>query len=109
MTVEIRCLSLKPGTRDEFHRRYVEKSLPLLRKWKMDVVAFGPSLHDRDTFYVIRAFASLEERRLIEDAFYDSPDWREGPRDEILSFIERWADVVLEMDPAAVDSLRQRR
>jgi NIPSNAP protein len=105
--VEIRCLSLKPGTRAEFHRIYVERALAPLRRWKFDVVAFGPSLHDEDTYHVIRAFDSLEQRQAMEDAYYDSAEWREGPREAILALIDRYADVVIEMDPAAVDSLRK--
>ena len=104
--VEIRCLSLKPGTRAEFHRLYVERALAPLRRWKFDVVAYGPSLHDDDTYHVIRAFASLEERQSMEDAYYGSADWREGPREAMLALIDRYADVVIEMDAAAVDALR---
>lgn len=107
--VEIRCLSLKPGTRGEFHRRFEERALPLLRQWQIDVVAFGPSLHDDDTYHVIRAFDSLEQRQAIEDAYYGSADWREGPRGEMLALIERYVDVVIDMDAAAVDALRKNR
>jgi hypothetical protein len=42
--VEIRSLDLKPGTRDEFHRLYIEEALPLLKRWNFDVVAHAPSL-----------------------------------------------------------------
>lgn len=106
--VEIRCLCLKPGTRAQFHRLYVERALVLLKRWKFDVVAFGPSLHDEDTYHVIRAFDSVGERQAMEDAYYDSADWRHGPREAILALIDRYADVVIEMDQAAVDSLRKR-
>ncbi|MCI0405390.1 MAG: NIPSNAP family protein, partial [candidate division Zixibacteria bacterium] len=93
--VEIRSLNIKPGARAEFHRLYVEKSIPLLKKWKMDIVAFGPSLHDENTFYVIRAFESLEHRQESEDAYYGSADWRQGPREEMLALIENYIDIVL--------------
>lgn len=52
--IEIRTLNLKPGTRDEFHRLYIEEALPLLKRWNFDVAAHGPSLHDENTYYVIR-------------------------------------------------------
>ena len=105
--IEIRSLSIKPGSRSEFHRRYLEKTLPLLLKWKMDVVAFGPSLHDENTFYVIRAFDSLEHRQKSEDDYYGSADWREGPREEMVSLIESYIDIVLEMEEATVNALRK--
>ena len=105
--VEIRSLNLKTGTRGEFHRRYLEKALPLLKKWKMDVVAFGPSLHDENSYYVIRAFESLEDRQTREDTYYGSTDWRLGPRKEMLALIENYFDVVIEMEEQAVNALRR--
>ena len=48
--VEFRAYSLKPGTRDEFHRLVVEESMPLLDRHAMDVVAFGSSQHDEDSY-----------------------------------------------------------
>jgi hypothetical protein len=105
--VEIRSLSIKPGTRGEFHRRYLEKALPLLEKWKMDVVAFGPSIHDENSYYVIRAFESLEDRQTSEDAYYGSTDWRQGPREEMVALIENYVDVVIEMEEETVNALRK--
>ena len=60
--VEIRALDLKTGARASFHRLYVEQALPLLRRWKMDVVAYGPSPHDENSYYVIRRFDNLAQR-----------------------------------------------
>ena len=48
--VEIRSLNLKPGTREEFHRLYIDKALPLLKCWNFDVVTHGPSLHDENMY-----------------------------------------------------------
>ena len=41
--------NLKPGRRDAFHDLVVRDAIPLLRRWKMDVVAHGPSRHDADS------------------------------------------------------------
>src|SRR5256885_14171506 len=68
--IEILTLDIKPGGRDEFHQVYVNQSLPLLKKWNFRVLAYGPSLHDDKSYYVIRAFRSLEDRQKSEDAFY---------------------------------------
>src|SRR5206468_12847282 len=43
--IEILTLDIKPGMRDEFHTRYMTKSVPLLKKWNFNLVAYGPSLH----------------------------------------------------------------
>src|SRR5262249_25506920 len=105
MFTEIRSLNIKPGSRAEFHRLYLDKALPLLKRWKMDVVAFGPSPDDENSYYVIRAFESLEHRQVSEDAYYGSSDWREGPREEMLALIESYVDVVIEMEEDTVNAL----
>ncbi len=93
--IEILTLSLKPNTRDKFHQLYVTESLPLLKKWKIQVVAHGPSQHDENTYFVIRSFKNLEDRQTAEDAFYSSDDWRKGPRAAILALIERDTYIVI--------------
>ena len=46
---EILTLDIKPGKRDEFHKVYEGQSVPLLKKWNFDLVAYGPSLHDANS------------------------------------------------------------
>lgn len=104
--IEIRTLTLKPDTRNEFHQLYIQKALPLLQRWDFDVVAHGPSLHDQNTYFVIRRYESLAQRDEMEDAYYASADWRKGPREQILALVESYVDVVLEVDDVIVQSLR---
>lgn len=104
--IEIRTLILKPETRNEFQRTFIEEALPLLQRWDFDVVAHGPSLHDESTYYVIRRFESVGQREQMEDAYYASDDWRKGPRERILALLESYVDVVLEVDDATVRGLR---
>src|SRR5882762_2369997 len=85
--VEIRSYNLKPGTRDRFHRTFLTAALPLLERWKVDVVAYGPSLHDANSYYLMRAYPSVEARQRSEDAFYGSDEWKKGPREAILADI----------------------
>jgi hypothetical protein len=105
--IEIRTLNIKPDQRDEFHRLYVEKALPLLEQWNFDVVAHGPSLHDENIYYVIRRYDSLAQREQMEDAYYGSDDWRLGPREAMLALIESYVDAVFEVDEVIVKGLRK--
>lgn len=105
-TVEFRSYNLRPGAREEFHRLVLEESLPMLERWNIDVVGYGPSAHDESSYILIRAFPSVEERQRSEDAFYGSAEWVEGPREAVLSLIESFTTIVLELDPATVDGLR---
>src|SRR5215470_19186357 len=103
--VEFRTLTLKPQSRKTFHQLFTERSLPLLQRWNFDVVAHGPSLHDENMYFVIRRFDSITQREQTEDAFYGSDDWRQGPREPMLSLIENYADIVLVVDESAVEGL----
>ena len=106
-TVEFHAYNLKQGNRDEFHRLVSEVSFPLMLQWSVDIIDFGPSLHDENSYYLIRAYASLNERQSSQDAFYGSPDWRQGPREEIVALIESDTSVVIEMESAVVNALRK--
>ena len=107
--VEIRSYDLKPGTRNEFHRLFIEEAFPLLKRWNVDVVAYGPSLHDETSYYLIRRFDNLAHREESENAFYRSDDWKKGPREAIVSLIENYTEVVLELDEVTVQGLLSLR
>ncbi len=104
--IEIRAYNLKPGTRAEFHRLVCEESVPMLKRWGVDVVAFGPSLHDEDSYYLIRAYESLADRQTSQDAFYGSAEWRQGPREAIVSKLGSDTSIVIELEELAVNAMR---
>src|SRR6185436_10029045 len=106
--IEIRAYNLKPGTRAEYHRLFIEEAMPLLQRFHMDVVAYGPSLHDENSYYLIRRFDSLAQRAQSEESFYGSDEWRKGPREAVIACIENYSEVVLELDEATVQGLRNR-
>jgi hypothetical protein len=105
--LEIRCYNLKPGTRAAFHEMAVREAVPMLKRFKIDVVAHGPSLHDPNAYFLMRAFPSLEERERAEEAFYSSDEWLKGPRAAVLAAIESFATVVVPTDDAMLRVLRR--
>jgi NIPSNAP protein len=106
--VEIRAYQLKPGAAAEFHAAVETLALPMLRDWGTDVVAYGPSAHAPDSYYLIRAYADLDDLNRRQDAFYGSDEWRGGPREAIVSRIESYLSTVLWMSPEAIEDLRRR-
>ena len=92
--IEIRTYRLTPGSGTEFQRLFVEEAQPMLERWGVEVVAFGASLDDDDLQYLIRAYPSLAELQRSQEAFYGSDEWREGPREAIVSRIEQSISVV---------------
>jgi hypothetical protein len=107
--VEIRSYNLKPGTRDRFHQLFLREALPMLNRWKVDVVGYGSSLHDQDSYFLMRGFPSVEERQKSEDAFYGSQEWIKGPREAILADIVSYTTIVVPADAETLRSLRRAR
>jgi hypothetical protein len=108
--LEIRTYRLKPGTRDEFVRVMREEAVPLLEEAGIRVVDCGASLVAEDGHeeaYLIRAFASLEEHREQEDRLYGSDAWRLGPREAIVSRIDSYHSVVLEVSEQVAQAFQR--
>ena len=104
--VEVRQYNLKPGAQAQFHSLFVERSLPLLQRWNIDVVAYGPSLHAQDSWYLMRAFPSLAERERIEAAFYSSEEWTRDLRAAVMGDVASFTTVVLPLDEQTLGGLR---
>ena len=105
--LEIRAYNLKPGTRDTLHDLFISRALPMLQRWGVDVVAYGPSLGEEDSYYLMRSYASLEDRQQSQDAFYGSDEWRQGPREPIIALIHSYTNAVIEVDDATLQGLRR--
>ena len=105
--LEIRSYALKPGTRDEYDRLFREEAAPLLERHGIDVVAVGPSAGDPDGYFLMRAFDDLADRERREDAFYASPEWREGPREAVIEKIVAYTDAVVELDDEVIEGIRR--
>ena len=106
--IEIRSYTLKPGTRDQFHRLFFEQAFPMLKRWNVDVVAYGPSLHDQNSYYLMRRYDILAQREESENAFYGSDEWKQGPREAIVALIENYTEIVLELDDVTLQGLRKK-
>ena len=85
--IQIRTYQLAPDARDAFHRAFVDEAVPMLRRWQHEIVAFGPSPHAGDAYFLIRAYDDLDDLNARQDAFYGSPEWRQGPRERVLAMI----------------------
>jgi len=104
--IEIRSYKLKPGASAAFNDAFVKRAVPMLREWGTEVVTFGPSPHDADAYFLIRAYDDLLDLQTRQDAFYGSEAWRQGPREAVVSLIENYLNTVLWLSPAAIEELR---
>lgn len=103
--IEIRTYKLKPGCAERFVAA-VRTALPLVRASGMDVVAFGRSDHEHESFYLIRAYDSREQLVAQQDAFYGSATWKQGPRAELVDCLDDYLNTLLWLPPDAVEALR---
>ena len=103
--IEVRTYRLKPGCAERFVAA-VRVALPLVRASGMDVVAFGRSDHEGESFFLIRAFDSREQLVAQQDAFYGSDVWRQGPREALVDCLDTYLNTLLWLPEEAVEALR---
>jgi hypothetical protein len=82
--IEIRSYKLKAGEAAAFHEAVVMTVMPMLRE-AMDVVAYGPSAHEPDTYFLIRAYADLADLEASKRGSTARPPGARGPRNAIVS------------------------
>lgn len=98
MILEIRTYRLRPGSSRQFVRA-MHDAAPLQEQVGIRVVGYGISLAAEDGHeeaYLIREFDSLASRETLQQRFYGSDAWRDGPRSAVLDAIENYHTVVME-------------
>jgi hypothetical protein len=80
LVLDVRTYKLVAGGRNDFDRLFRESALPMLRRFGIDVVGYGPSVDDDDNYYLIRSFASAALRDKQLGSFYGSDEWRQNFR-----------------------------
>lgn len=94
--LDVRTYRLVPDRRDEFDRIFREGALPMLERAGIEVVAFGPSLDDDNSYCLIRAFPSAAERREQLHAFYGSDEWLHNYDAAVMALIASYHVVLIE-------------
>jgi hypothetical protein len=105
MVLDVRLYRIRSGRRQEFHTLVHDQTIPLARSHGHLVVDFGPSAHDEDTYYLIRAFPGDEARRAALDDLYGSEEWLRNYDERVMGFIESYQTAVFPTSPEAVDRL----
>jgi len=102
--LEMRLFKLRPGTRAEFDRISHEGTIPMMRRFGITVLAYGPTLNDEDGYLLLRAFPSEGERVSRSQAFYASDEWETNYEAPVMAMIEDYHTAVI---PATEAVLRQ--
>ena len=88
--LDIRVYKLKAGANAGFAERFYERIGPMLKQNGINVVRFGQSLIDADSFCLVRAFRSVEERERQLADFYGSEEWLEQHDEAVMGMIESY-------------------
>src|SRR5688572_31808821 len=67
----------------------------MLHRWKFNVIDFGHSIHDDDSYFIIRGYSSIADMEQQENLFYGSEEWKKGPREAVLGHILNYTTVVI--------------
>ena len=105
--LEIRTYKLHADASQRFIEAF-QLALPLLQESGIDVVAFGQSNHEHDSFYLVRAFKDQSHMIASQDAFYSSEAWRQGPRESLVACIESYLNTLLWLNNEGIEDLRKR-
>lgn len=93
--LDLRTYRLVPGGREVFDDILREKALPMLGRYEIDVVGYGPSLADDEHYYLARAFSSNARREQRLGAFYGSDEWQQQYDRTVSELIETYHPVVI--------------
>lgn len=94
--IELRVYKLKPGASDAFAARFAHEIGPMLERHRINVVYFGPSLIDPDSFCLVRAYSSVEEREAQLEGFYDSDEWLQQHDEAVMAMIDSYNSCVVD-------------
>ena len=108
MVTEIRVYKLKENMADKFYDVFSNQSLPMMKRLKINVVDYGFSLVDKESFYLIRNYENTKQRKESQNAFYGSEEWINGPEKEIMQCIDTYNTTVLDNENF-IDKLNNKR
>ena len=105
--LELRIVRLRHGRRNEFAVRFHDQLLPILRSHGMEIIHYGPSLHDEDSFFLIRAWPSVAERQETLDTMYGGVDWLMNQEQVFLDMIDSMDTCVLNADEWLIGAMKE--
>lgn len=97
---------MRPGTAHAFHEVVSDQVVPMLKSRGMDVVAYGVSNHEEETYFLVRSYTDREALDQEQSVFYQSSEWRKGPRAQLIDKIETYLNTLLWCSEAGVLEMR---
>lgn len=105
--LEVRIFRVHHGRRNKLIERFRDQLLPMLKRHGAEPIHYGPSLHDEDSFFLIRAWPSVEERQEKLDAMYGGAEWLMNQEEQVLDMIDTMDTCVLAADEWLIGAIRE--
>lgn len=105
--LELRIYRIHHGRRPEFIARMRDYLVPLFKRHGIEVVYYGPSLHDADSFILMRSYATVDERQKLLDTVYSGAEWLVSHEEDVLGMIESYDTAVLAADEWSIDVIKE--
>jgi quinol monooxygenase YgiN len=103
--LEILVYRVHPGRREAFHHALQTVALKTMEGAGLTVVGFGPSSHDADTYFLLRAYPSLEFRARALEHYLSSPEWQQADA-ALAPLLQDCSTAVLPCEPKGIESLK---
>jgi NIPSNAP len=92
---EIRTYRIKGGRREEFLQCFHTNVAPLQRSKGIAIVGPFRDIENSDTIVWLRTFPSLDDRKRMLDALYESDEWKSGLKEITADMIESQSQAVV--------------
>ena len=103
--LEVLTYRISPGLRAVFHEA-LQQALPAMERAGLTIVGFGPSAHDADSYFLLRAYPSLESRGQTLERCYCSQEWLKHHDPVLAALVVESSTVVLPCEPEGIEKLK---
>lgn len=104
--LEVLVYKISHGQRAAFHEALQRGALPQMEEQGFTVVGFGPSRHDQDSYYLLRAYPSMEYRARVLERCRGDGHWLKVHQPEMGEWVESCSVAVLPCEPAGIEKLK---
>jgi len=105
--LELRIFRVHHGRRAEFIARFEEELVPMLKRHGVEPIHYGPSLHDQDSFFLIRAWPSVEARQAGLDSMFGGAEWLMNQEEQVLGMIDSMDTAMFAADEWLIGALKE--
>ena len=86
----------------------VENRRTMMNRWNVNIVDYGFSQIDKNTFYLIRSYENIDMRAESQDAFYESDEWINGPEKSIMSCIDAYNTTIIDNQYLRIEKTQEK-